>query len=57
MDLKKKLEYTQMHIKSIAEHEDVDAEVRKGALDKVQDMVDEARAKITDKVREQIDQL
>lgn len=54
MDLQKKLMYTEMHVKGISEHRDVDASVRKAALNKVVDMCARESAKIDQEVAEQV---
>lgn len=57
MDLSKKLEYADSHLKSISQHSDVDASVRKAALDRVIDMAQAQKAVIDAEVKAQVEAL
>lgn len=57
MDLAKKLEYMDSNLKSISQHTDVDASVRKAALDRVIVMAETEKMYIDGEVQLQIDQL
>lgn len=57
MNLQKKLSYAEMHVRSISEHSDVDASVRKAAIDKVVDMCTLAKAKIDQEVAKKVEEL
>jgi hypothetical protein len=53
MDIKRKIEIVGLGIASISGHEDVDAEVRKAALNRVIEIATEAKAGIDLKVAEE----
>lgn len=57
MDLKDKLKYVEMHVKSISQHTDVDATVRKAALDRIAEMAHQEMGVIDEEVRLQIEQM
>lgn len=57
MDLNRKLEMHAQAVASIATHDDVDAAVRKAALAKMRDQIDEAEAAIDARVKAEVDTL
>jgi hypothetical protein len=57
MNLNEKLTYVDTYVRSISEHTDVDASVRKAALDKVIDLATNAKQVIDSEVAAQIDAL
>lgn len=56
MDIKRKLELVEMKVKSITDHRDEDAAVRKAALAKIGDMLAAEGARIDVEVQAQIEQ-